>query len=301
MADGSVLMADPVNDSVYWTGGKYGYMSVCKTTDNGTFWERQNISEPLEGWAYDLAIDPVDPDIVYAGGIPDLYKTIDGGRTWVVSSLGIDTFVNDIEIDPQDTDIIFAGTPNGIYKTTDAATIWQYMGLSDVNTVAINPSAPDTIYAGTNAGVFHSRDQGNTWQAMGLDNEYITVARIDPDDYLFIATDGAGMFRWNINVAVTEKPGDKPIQQLVYAAPNPAKNRTTIHYQLIDATTVSLNIYDIQGRLVKKLINDQQTPGVYAVPWTGIDDNNNRVSVGVYFYKLSVGGKTSIQKIILLK
>ncbi|MGB3341713.1 MAG: T9SS type A sorting domain-containing protein [bacterium] len=301
MADGSVLTADPINDSVYWTGGKYGYMSVCKTTDNGIFWERQNISEPLEGWAYDLAIDPTDPDIVYAGGIPDLYKTVDGGRTWVVSSMGIDGYVNDLEIDPQDTDIIFAGTASGIYKTTDAAMTWQYAGLSDVNALLMNPLATDTIYAGTGAGVFNSRDQGSTWHAMGLEDEHITEMKIDPDDYLFAGTEGAGMFRWNINVSVTEKPGDAQIQQLMYAAPNPAKSRTTIHYQLINTSAVSLTIYDIQGRFVKKLVNNQQTPGVYAVPWDGIDTNNKLVSAGVYFYMLSVDGKTAIQKIILLK
>lgn len=301
MADGSVLTADPVNDSVYWTGGKYGYMSVCKTTDNGTSWERQDISEPLEGWAYDLAIDPADPDIVYAGGIPNLYKTVDGGGTWIVSSLGIDGYVSDIEIDLQNTDIIFAGTPSGIYKTADAAMTWQYAGLGDVNAVVIDPWATDTIYAGTNAGVFNSRDQGNTWHAMGLENEHITEMKIDPDDYLFAGTEGAGMFRWNIDVSVVEKPTNVQIQQLMYAAPNPAMNRTTIYYQLINTSAVSLTIYDIQGRLIKKLINIQQPPGVYAVPWDGIDDNNKPVSAGVYFYKLSVDGRTAIQKIILLK
>lgn len=301
MADGSVLTADPVNDSAYWTGGKYGYMSVCRTKNGGTFWERQNISEPLEGWAYDLAVDPVDPDIVYVGGIPKLYKTVDGGGTWLVSSLGIEGYVNDIEINPQNTDIVFASTPNGIYKTADAAMTWQYAGLGDVKAVVIHPWTTDTIYAGTSAGVFSSQDQGNTWHAMGLEGEHITEMKIVPDDYLFAGTEGAGMFRWNMNVSVAEKPTNAHIRQLMYAAPNPAKNRTTIYYQLINTSTVSLTIYDIQGRLIKKFANIQQPPGVYAVPWNGIDDNNKPVSAGVYFYKLSIDGKTAIQKIILLK
>jgi len=301
MGDGSVLTADPVNDSVYWTGGKYGYMSVCKTTDNGMFWERQNISEPEEGWAYDLAIDFVDPDIVYAGGIPDLYKTVDGGRHWTVSSMGIDGYVHDIEIDPQDTDIIFASTPSGIYKTTDAAITWQYKGLSDVNAVLINPLATDTVYAGTNAGVFKSRDQGETWHAMGLEDEYITEIKIDPDDYLFAGTEQAGMFRWDFNVSITENSGDEGIQQLMHVAPNPAKDRTTIYYHLKNASSVCLTIYDIQGRLVKILANNEQTPGAYAISWNGKDENNLPVSAGVYFYKLLINKTQYIQKAVLLK
>jgi photosystem II stability/assembly factor-like uncharacterized protein len=302
MADGSVLTADPINDSVYWTGGKYGYMSVCKTTDNGIFWERYNISEPLEGWAYDLAIDPIDPDIIYVGGIPDLYKTIDGGRTWAVSSTGLDGYAHDIEISPQNTDIIFTGTPSGVYKTTDAAMMWQYKGLSDVNALVVNPLAMDTIYAGTMAGVFHSRDQGNTWHAMGLGDEHITEMKIDPDKYLFAGTEGAGMFRWNMNVSIAENPDDEQSQgSMYYAAPNPAKGRTTVHYQVINTSVVSLCVYDIQGRLVKKLVHDQQNPGIYAVSWHGVDDNKIPVSAGVYFYRLTIDKTQFIQKVILLK
>ena len=301
MADGSVLSADPVRDSIFWTGGKYGYMSVCKTTDNGLFWERHNISEPLEGWAYDIAIDPGDPDIVYVGGIPDLYKTVDGGRIWYTSSVGIDSFVNDIEIDPHDTDIIFAGTPNGIYKSIDGAVTWQAKGLSEVNAVIIDPYTTDSVYAGTAAGVFKSRDQGNTWQIMGLEDEYITEMKINPNNYLFAGTDGAGMFRWNLIVSIDENPKEEQVQHFSYAAPNPAQKSTKIHYQLISTDEVSLNIYDIQGRLIKALVNDKQIAGVYSVSWNGIDDQNTPVSAGVYFYKLTTGGKTTVHKIILLK
>ena len=301
MADGSVLTADPVRDSVFWTGGKYGYMSVCKTTNNGFFWQRYNISEPLEGWAYDIAVDPGDPDIIYVGGIPDLYKTINAGITWETASIGIQGYVNDIEIDPQDTDILFAGTSDGIYKTTNGAVSWQHTGLNDVNAVVVDPLASDTIYAGTTAGIFKSRDQGYTWQTMGLDDEDITELKIDPGNYLFAGTNEAGMFRRYFDVSITETPHEIKIQALIKALPNPAKGLTTIQYHLPDMSRVSLEIYDIQGRLVKNLINDYQSPGRYAIPWDGSDNRNVAVSGGVYFYKFTVNEITVIQKIILLK
>jgi hypothetical protein len=89
--------------------------------------------------------------------------------------------------------------------------------------------------------------------------------------------------------------------------PNPFHNSTTIHYELAsslpviarnEAIPVSLTIYDITGRLVATLVNENQKPGIYQVQWDG---SPNRVRSGIYFYRLSSGDFTATKKLILLR
>ncbi|MCK4696660.1 MAG: T9SS type A sorting domain-containing protein, partial [Candidatus Cloacimonetes bacterium] len=65
---------------------------------------------------------------------------------------------------------------------------------------------------------------------------------------------------------------------------------------------VTLEIYNIKGQKVKTLVNEILPAGEHSVIWDGRDSNSNRVSSGIYFYKLSIGGKTkAVRKMMLLK
>ena len=68
--------------------------------------------------------------------------------------------------------------------------------------------------------------------------------------------------------------------------PNPFNPQTHIRYGLPASADVQLKIYDVLGRLVKTLVNNQQSAGNYKVIWNGLDNGNNQVSSGVYFYNL---------------
>ena len=54
---------------------------------------------------------------------------------------------------------------------------------------------------------------------------------------------------------------------------------------------MKLGIYDVNGRLVRLLVNDRQSAGDHTVDWQGRDDFGRRVSAGVYYYRLSWGRK----------
>ncbi|KMQ52932.1 Fibronectin type III domain protein [Chitinispirillum alkaliphilum] len=70
--------------------------------------------------------------------------------------------------------------------------------------------------------------------------------------------------------------------------PNPFRNTTFIRFELPVETKVSLNIYDLRGRLVKRLITPDQLykPNFYRVLWDGTNDAGRLVAAGHYFYKL---------------
>jgi photosystem II stability/assembly factor-like uncharacterized protein len=147
-----------------------GDAGVYKTTDGGTTWHRVGQSSNIGDV---LAVDPLTPDIVYAGGVRDregfgVFKTVDGGRTWRPINAGLTNLhVRALAIDPQTPTTIYLGTEEwpggtrggGVFKSTDGGNTWGVIstGLTDltVNALAIDPKAPSTIYAATTRdGVF---------------------------------------------------------------------------------------------------------------------------------------------------
>ncbi|MCL4278747.1 MAG: T9SS type A sorting domain-containing protein, partial [Ignavibacteriaceae bacterium] len=78
--------------------------------------------------------------------------------------------------------------------------------------------------------------------------------------------------------------------------PNPFNPVTIIKYDIVKVQDVKVTIYDILGREVKTLVNEQQQPGSYTIKW----DASN-VSSGVYFYQLKSKDYINTKKMILLK
>lgn len=84
--------------------------------------------------------------------------------------------------------------------------------------------------------------------------------------------------------------------------PNPFNPSTEIKFALKEAAKVTIDIYNIKGAKVRTLVNQEMEPGYHTAQWNGRDSNNKSVSSGVYFYKMSAGGKyTSTRKMIMLK
>ena len=100
---------------------------------------------------------------------------------------------------------------------------------------------------------------------------------------------------------------DRPDQtQLGANYPNPFNPETWIPYQLSQAAEVRLEIYDGQGRLVKKLELGGKEAGYYtttaeSIYWDGRNRNGEQVSSGLYFYQLKAGDYSQTRKMVILK
>jgi len=100
---------------------------------------------------------------------------------------------------------------------------------------------------------------------------------------------------------------EEPLQtaltyNLSAAYPNPFNPSTTISYEIPQHCIVTLNIFDIQGKLINTLVNESQNSGNYNVIWNGLDKNNLQVGTGVYIYQMSTNsGFSKTAKVVFLK
>lgn len=83
--------------------------------------------------------------------------------------------------------------------------------------------------------------------------------------------------------------------------PNPFNRITSIKYCLPTNGMTELAIYDLQGRLVRTLINNPETAGNHTVNWDGKNDKGITVNNGIYFYQLKTNDTKEIKKILLLR
>ena len=83
--------------------------------------------------------------------------------------------------------------------------------------------------------------------------------------------------------------------------PNPFNPSTSISFDVPINSNVRLDIYDMRGRIVRNLINDEYNPGNYSIRWRGSDNYGNDVSAGIYIYKLNANGNIFSQKMIFIK
>lgn len=82
--------------------------------------------------------------------------------------------------------------------------------------------------------------------------------------------------------------------------PNPFNPKTAIRFEVLEEARVKLEIFNITGQRVRNLIESDFTPGVYSVPWNGKDDNEIEIGSGVYFYRISVGGRSISHRMLKL-
>ena len=145
---------------------------IFKSVDAGRNWE-PIFDDALSLSIGDLAIDPVDPQIIYAGtgevnagggsmtyGGFGIYKSTNGGDTWENIGLKNSRYISRIVIDPTNTDKIFVGVmgklfnknnERGIYRSTNGGKDWENVYFISDSTgcidLAINPQSPKIVYA----------------------------------------------------------------------------------------------------------------------------------------------------------
>ena len=175
------LVAHPTDAHGIYAAGDTG---VFRSHDGGAHWERVGRQGDLPT-VWSLAIDPVDPRILFAGTRPAaVFRSRDGGVTWEQLKLDIAAecsigvpFVTAVLVDPDDHRVVFVGVEiDGVFRSVDGGDSWARVknGLfdPDVHAMAIARSAPKRVLTSTNGEMFSSVDMGETWSAIGVRDKW---------------------------------------------------------------------------------------------------------------------------------
>ena len=83
--------------------------------------------------------------------------------------------------------------------------------------------------------------------------------------------------------------------------PNPFNPTTRIDYSVVSDGHVTLNVYDITGRLISTLVDGYVDAGYHSAMWNGIDNNGKMVAAGIYFYSLQSESSNMTRKMVYMK
>ena len=101
---------------------------------------------------------------------------------------------------------------------------------------------------------------------------------------------------------IEDEFGENPTKfNLQNSFPNPFNPVTTLRYDLPEDALVNITIYDMVGRVVKTLMNDQQTAGYKSIQWNATNDAGSPVSAGIYLYMIQAGEFRQTRMMVLLK
>lgn len=186
---------------------------VHRSADGGATWQVVAGDGLGLGSVLAIAVHPGNPDVVYAGtGEPGLFKTENGGRTWVAINQGLSSrYVRSIAIDPRSPETVYVGTAGAaVFKSSNGGASWQSSSAGmipndDIWALSMDPTNSSILWAGSKwNGVYRSADAGATWVQMntGLNTRMVvTMAISDDGGTLYAGTVGEGVFRLDIPVA----------------------------------------------------------------------------------------------------
>jgi len=267
---------------------------VTRSTDNGTSWSSFQMTNVAPILA--LAVGPTG--IVYAASTSyGVYRSTDNGATWVQTSLLLGTFVS---LAANSSGHIFAATYANVHRTLDSGATWQQVVITSSDVKSVSVALNGHIFAAlATVGVYRSTNNGTIWDSVntGLTNRYGALLGVSPSGYVF-AVAGAHMFRSaGFVTAVYLPPPSLPASVTLHQNyPNPFNPTTRIEYQLPTNAFVITKVFDILGKEVKSLVNEQQSAGLYHV-----DLDGTNMPSGAYVCRIQAGSFVVAKKLLLLR
>ncbi|HKJ81940.1 MAG TPA: YCF48-related protein [Ignavibacteriaceae bacterium] len=300
---------------VLFTDENNGYIvgereTIIKTTDGGDTWTLQH-SGPDARFASIYFSNSNTGWVSGNNGI--ILKTTDAGITWIPQNSNTTGYVSKISFFNADLGWAVAGSV--LLKTTNGGNDWNQTSINIpgthgvINMLKASFLTPDLGWGVVITGdvyymygiIVNTTDGGATWniQECPTDDWFNNILFVDENTGwasgamgTILKTNNGGSVT-DVKVKVKNIPTDYSLYQNY---PNPFNPTTVIRYRLPANSFVMLKVYDILGRKVSTLVNEEKTAGTYEVEFNGIN-----LSSGVYFYKIQAGDFISTKKFILLR
>ena len=294
-----------------------------KTTNGGEDWISQNDSEliGLSSGNVWRRVDFANMDVGYFYTFqaypPTIYRTTNSGKNWEVIN---DTIQCNV-LKAYDENILLVERTNIMYRTLDGGQTWessQYDSLGWALDIEFIPGNPSNVWCGLETLNFSS-DTGRTWikefdfpQGAGILYDMVFT----DENYGWIYAGGGGsltnMYRTTngghggIVISVDDDETNiNPIGfKLEQNHPNPFNPTTKIKYSIPIVNTrhasslqpVTLKVYDILGREIATLVNEEKPSGEYEVEFNGTN-----MPSGIYFYQLTAGSFVQTRKMVVIR
>jgi photosystem II stability/assembly factor-like uncharacterized protein len=172
--DARSLASDPSNPQRIYLGTSAGELFL--SSDGGSTWARYaHLGSGYDYVVDNLLIDPLTPQTMYAGAWSvennggDVFKSVDGGKTWQVLPGIHGKSVRALAIAPSNSKILAVGALDGVYRSLDSGQTWSRISpdssteLKNVESLAFDSQKSDVIYAGTWHLPWKTEDGGRTW------------------------------------------------------------------------------------------------------------------------------------------
>jgi len=277
-----------------------------RSTDKGQSWTTA-ISEFITSIAVDSSGN------IFAGtNSGRIYKSTDDGLNWFYSDNGLTpgSTIMDIVVSPTGR-TMFAGTyGNGMFKTQDGGENWVDVsqgGLEQKAVFSIGARNDKEIFASIfrEDEIYYSNNGGGNWLLVnqGMDKVETRDFEVDKKGYVYAGTK-EGVWKTKTNTIITDiiTEDDLTPEKFILSQnyPNPFNPVTTINYSISIPGFVTLKVYDILGKEVATLVNEEKLSGSYKVKFSASGGGSNLAS-GIYIYRLTAGKFADSKKLILLK
>ena len=171
----SVLHAGLIKTQGYVVGAPL-VASGLQRFDGGETWTHLGWNIPrVSGLAY----DPTNPDILFLACGNGGLRSLDGGRSWRITTDWRVTEVQDVAVDPNEPTLAYLATAYGVWATTDRGETWREAndGLSKKYTqaVAADRTHARRVFAGTEGGLFVSEDGALSWTQVAAFEDVLDI------------------------------------------------------------------------------------------------------------------------------
>lgn len=294
LTDGSIVGAFSV--TVGPTIGDVGTY-VFKSIDGGSNW----VQKTLIGSGFVGGMELLADGRIFIGtSLSGVKMSTNNGETWINMNNFPPIYIHNILKDKDNA--IYVCDAYGPNRSTDnGQTFTDITPLNDGT--MIEASFVDShgyFYISYNHNnIYRSTNKGNTWQLIinGLSATSYIYSFTEANGKIYAGTNNNGVFYFVPDITGVQTGISLAENfQLNQNYPNPFNPATKISFVIPKSSFVNLSVYDVNGRFVKSLVNENKSSGSYDI---NFDASN--LAGGIYFYKLQAEGYSQTKKMILTK
>ena len=279
----------------YYSGNK----GIYYTIDGGISWDYIEGSEGINAMAKTPWLVLNNNSLLIYSDFGRVFKSTNNGFNWQASSIDsagtwFSGWTNDCNLNIY---VIFKNT--GVLKSDVNLLSWENLGLINKRLSSIITIDEQVFVSSDSLGVFKFNNKLMIWEGIndGLDSLNIIQLFSDTNGYLYART-RTSLYRTTTVVGIDnkDKTTDVNSYKLYQSYPNPFNPTTTISYTIPKRGLVQLKVYDILGKEIETLVNEEKPSGKYSVKFNG-----SNLPSGVYFYNLRINNFVQSRKMILLR